>query len=237
MQKVIDGQLVNYEVMGEGRKNLLILHGWRGHIENWRQVAEKLGERYKVILVDLPGFGGSHKPSDDWGVYEYAKFTEKFLAVVGIKKCVVLGHSFGGRIGILLAARTNLVEKLILVDAAGMEIKSFKVRLMGFLGRFLKFLPRRVKNKLGSKDYKEAGEMRKIFVKTVNQPLRDELSKIKTQTLIVWGDKDKVLSLREAKMLHEGIHGSVLRIVWGASHWPQEEKFGDFMRILEEEGV
>ncbi len=149
----------------------------------------------------------------------------------------MLGHSFGGRIAILLAARTDLVERLILVDAAGMEIKNLKSKMIKLIRPLVFWLPQEIKNQLGSKDYRQAGEMRKTFVKIVNQPLRNELSRISAPTLIIWGEKDMVLSLREAQMLHEGIKNSVLRIVWGATHWPHQKKTEDFMRILAEEGI
>lgn len=237
MQKVIDGGLVNYEVVGRGKKNLLILHGWKGQVGDWMEVARRLGERYKVYLLDLPGFGASMRPKEDWGIYEYFEFTRKFLQELNIKKWIVLGHSFGGRIAILLAARTNLVEKLILADAAGMELKSVLSRLIRLISPILRWLPQNFKNKFGSRDYREAGEMRRTFVKIVNQPLRKELIKITVPTLIVWGEKDKELSLTEAKLLHQDIKGSTLRIVWGAGHWPQREKLDDFMRILGEERI
>jgi len=238
MQKVIDGVLTNYEVVGKGKKNLLILHGWKGQIAHWMPTATELKNRYKVILLDLPGFGGSTKPNENWGVYEYAGFTAKFIQSIGIKKASVLGHSFGGRIAILLASRyPELIERLILVDAAGMEIKSTREKIIKFLSIFKMMFPESIKKKLRSPDYVSAGEMRKIFLKVIRQPLRDELKNISCQTIIVWGEKDKILSLWEAEMLHEGIKKSILRIVWGATHWPHVEKFVDFLNILQEEGV
>ncbi len=228
--------LVNYEVVGKG-KPMLILHGWKSCIADWLPFSDQFKSKYRIILVDLPGFGGSSKPNVDWGIYEYFEFTKKFIESLGLKKLAVLGHSFGGRVAILLAARTNLVEKLILVDAAGMELKSWKAILFSLMKPFVSWLPQEVKNRLGSHDYKEAGEMRKIFVKIVNQPLREELAKITTPTLIVWGEKDTILSLKEAKMLHKGIKNSVLRNVWGAGHWPHTQKPEQFAQILQEEGL
>ncbi len=234
---MIEGVLANYEIVGNGKKNMLILHGWKRQIGDWMEVARQLGDRYKVYLLDLPGFGGSAKPNTDWGIYEYFEFTKSFLQELNIKKWTVLGHSFGGRIGILLAARTNLVERLVLVDAAGMEIKSVLSRLIRLIGPTLHWLPQSIKNKFGSRDYREAGQMRKIFVRIVNQPLRDELAKITAPALVLWGEKDKILNSQEAKILHQSIKNSVLRIVWGADHWPHLSKMKEFMGVLEEEGL
>lgn len=237
MQKVVEGILTNYEIVGKGKKNLLILHGWKGSLGDWMQVAKGLEKNYRVILLDLPGFGGSGKPAEDWGIYEYGEFAKKFLDTLGIKKTVVMGHSFGGRVGILLAARTSLVERLILVDAAGMETKSLKTKVIKMAKPFVGWLPQEIKNRMGSRNYRDAGDMRKTFVKVVNQPLREELKKIHSPTLIIWGEKDRELSLGEAAMLKDGIAGSKLRIVWGANHFPHLHKYDDFMRILEEENV
>lgn len=238
MQKVVNGVVVHYMVVGRGKRNLLILHGWKGSIDDWMFVAQKLGERYRVILVDLPGFGMSDKPQQDWGIYEYGEFTGRFLDQLGIKKISVLGHSFGGRIALLLASRNpQVVERLVLVDAAGMEVKNVKSQVIKLIKPLTFWLPQQVKNRFGSRDYQEAGEMRKTFVKVVNQPLRNELTNIKAPALIIWGERDKELPFLEAKMLHKGIKNSVLRIVWGASHWPHREKPDDFMRVLTEEGV
>lgn len=254
MQKVVNGLLANYEVvnpslpptsprlrwsrrLGGVKKPLLVLPGWKSRLADWTPFANRFKNKYKIILLDLPGFGGSAKPKEDWGIYEYFEFTKQFIADLKIKKLTVLGHSFGGRIAILLAARTDLVEKLILVDAAGMEVKGLKAILLGLVKPWVRWLPQNIKNKLGSRDYRQAGAMRQTFIKIVNQCLRDELTGISAPTLVVWGERDGELSLKEAIMLHQGIKDSRLRIVWGAGHWPHQEKLIDFIGVLEEERV
>lgn len=232
---MVNGILTNYGMIGEGRKDLLILHGWKGSLNEWKNIAGELSEKYRVILLDFPGFGGSAKPKQDWGIYEYFKFTKKFIAGLKIKKLTVLGHSFGGRIAILLASRTDLVEKLILVAAAGMEVKSLKAVLFGLAKPFMRWLPQNIKTKFGSRDYRQAGAMRQTFTKIVNQHLRDELKRVSAPTLVVWGEMDSELSLKEARMLRRGIKDSLLRIVWGAGHRPHQEKPADFIRVLAEE--
>lgn len=251
---MVNGLLANYEIvnpslpptsskrrwsrrLGGVKKPLLVLPGWKSPLADWMPFANQFKNKYKIILLDLPGFGGSAKPKEDWGIYEYFEFTKKFIADLKIKKLTVLGHSFGGRIAILLAARTDLVERLILVDAAGMEVKSLKAILFGWVKPLVRWLPQNIKNKLGSRDYRQAGAMRQTFIKIVNQHLRDELKGISAPTLVVWGEMDSELSLKEARMLRDGIKDSLLRIVWGAGHWPHQGKPADFIRVLEEERV
>lgn len=229
MQKVIAGQLVNYEVLGTGKKNLIILHGWGGSLVEWLPVAKRLEIGYKVWLLDFPGFGASPKPSSDWSIYDYANFVKEFLLKLKIKDPIILGHSFGGRVAILLDAK-----RLILVDAAGLEFKSFKAKIFGFASDYIRWVPQNIKNIFGSPDYKSAGNMRKIFVKVVNQDLSQDMSKVSCPTLIIWGEKDLVLPMSQAKIIKRTIAGAVLRVVWGADHWPHLSKPSEFLEILSE---
>ena len=229
MQRVINGQLVNYEVLGSGKKNIVILHGWGGNFTEWLPVAKRLETRYKIWLLDFPGFGGSPKPGEDWSIYDYARLVQDFIDENKIKDVIVMGHSFGGKVAILLKAK-----KLILVDAAGLEIKSLKAKVLGLAADYLKWLPQNVKNLFGSPDYKSAGNMRKIFVKTVNQNLSKEMTEVKCPALIIWGEKDRVLPISQAKKIKELIGDSEIRVVWGADHWPHLSKPNEFMEILDE---
>ena len=233
MQKVISSQLVNYEVSGSGKQNLIILHGWGGSLQEWMPIANSLSLRYRVWMIDFPGFGGSPKPSFDWSIYDYADFIREFIKEFNIKDPVVMGHSFGGRVAILLEA-----QKLILVDAAGLEIKNLKATIGGLIfdkmGFMKKYIPTNLKNLFGSADYKSAGNMRKIFVKVVNQDLSKEMTEVKCPTLIIWGEKDRVLPISQAKMINQLIRDSEIRVVWGADHWPHLSRQKEFLEILEE---
>lgn len=239
MQKVVGGILSNYEIFGEKNKlDLVILHGWGATSREWRRVAMELAKKYRVVVPDLPGFGGTTVPSVAWGVHEYAEWVEGLLEKVGIKKCVVLGHSFGGRLGIILASRNQrLVTRLILVDAAGIEWKSVKAHVFALLSPWVRWVPQKIKNVFGSVDYKNAGEMRQIFVRVVNEDLKYLFDAVQCSTLVVWGEKDMVLPVTQAKLIQRGIKGSILRIVWGANHWPHLTHPQEFMDILREEGV
>lgn len=232
MQVVVNDALVNYEVVGSGKNNLVILHGWGGSIQEWMPVAEQLKDRYKIWILDFPGFGSSPRPQEDWGVYEYANLVKGFFAKLEIKDPIIIGHSFGGRVAVLQNAK-----KLILVDAAGIETKSFKAKLFGVASDYFRWVPKRVRDFFGSPDYKSAGPMRNIFVKVVNQDLSKEISQVKCPTLIVWGEKDLVLPVDQALKIKTLIKNSSVRIVWGADHWPHLSKKDEFINILEEEEI
>ncbi|KKU64079.1 MAG: Hydrolase, alpha/beta domain protein [Candidatus Amesbacteria bacterium GW2011_GWA1_47_16] len=230
--------MINYQIVGHGKTDMLILHGWQASLEEWKPTADYFKDKYRVFLVDLPGFGGSSRPNTNWGIFEYADFVMKLIKIFQIKTPVLLGHSFGGRIGIILASQEKIViSKLVLVDAAGMELKSFKTKFLGVASTLFKWLPKSIKSKLGSSDYKNVGDMKHIFVKIINQPLRLLAKEINISTLIIWGERDQELSLSEAKLLHKNIQKSKLRIVWGTGHWPHRDEFEDFVNILFEEGI
>src|SRR6516165_6227419 len=115
----IDRRPVRYVAAGSGAP-VVLLHGWGARIESWGPIPAILAERFRVLAPDLPGFGETPGPDRAWGTYEYADFLATFLETQELSKPVLVGHSFGGRTSIALAARRpELVGKLVLVDSAG----------------------------------------------------------------------------------------------------------------------
>lgn len=239
MQVVVEGILTNYQKLGEEKEVLLILHGWGRSLNEWLPYAKKFSEKYTVILLDLPGFGLTPRPQPTYDIYDYAEFVEKFLKKLEIRKCILMGHSFGGRIGIILAAKTTLLSQLILVDSAGIEQKSLHVKLKSEVSKTIGFfLPKSIKKKVSllvsSDDYKSAGKMRDIFVTIINQDLTHLLSKITVPTFIIWGERDTEVPLFHTKMYKRKIYEATVRIVWEAGHDPHLEKPQEFTEILDE---
>lgn len=244
MQIVIDGILTHYEVVGDKRPPLLILHGWKRSLNEWLRLVEtqnftSLRNKYSIILLDLPGFGSTALPQKTFSIYDYALFVEHFLDKLSIKKVTLLGHSFGGRIGIIIGAKTDKIEKLILIDAAGIEKRSIGAKIkIAFFKTAKSFLPQSrietLRNKLGSRDYKTAGPLRNIFVRVVNEDLTYLLPKIHAPTYLIWGDKDTEVAMWKTKRMRDRIPGAKLRVVWGSGHSPHLEKPEEFMGILDE---
>ncbi len=119
MQFEYRGVKIYYETVGEGRP-LLMVHGWGGSSKSLRQLAHLTTEngKRKTILVDLPGFGQSQNPPPSWGTGEYANTILALLDELNIDKIDYFGHSFGGSLGIYLAANTNRIHKLILCNSS-----------------------------------------------------------------------------------------------------------------------
>jgi pimeloyl-ACP methyl ester carboxylesterase len=243
MQLVVDGILTTYESYNEGaKKTVLILHGWQRSLGEWHGISKKLMSGYRVITLDLPGFGGTPRPESTFSIYDYATFVKHFLDKLEIKKVTLLGHSFGGRIGIILAAKTDLLEKLILVDSAAVEKKSTLIKIQVMINKiaiapFKLFSPKMVeklKTRFGSDDYQTAGTMRDIFVKTVNEDLTPLLSKVTVPTLVVWGENDTIRPISEGIFIKNHIPHAKLRVVWGAGHSPHLEKRNEFVTLIKE---
>lgn len=243
MHVVVDGILTHYEIVGkDNKKKLLILHGWQRSLIEWLPTAKVLSEKYQVILLDLPGFGNTARPESTYTIYDYATFVEHFLDKLGMSQVALMGHSFGGRIGIILGAKTKRLQQLTLVDAAAIEKKSNSIQLkitihkliaLPFKALFPQWLEK-MRKRLGSDDYQAAGAMRDIFIQVVNEDLTPLLKKITIPTLVIWGEKDSVRPIAEGVWIKTVIPHSHLRVVWGAGHSPYLEKPREFLEILQE---
>jgi pimeloyl-ACP methyl ester carboxylesterase len=236
---IVGGQIINCEQMGQGQ-DLVILHGWGRSIGEWFPIAKNL-LGYRVTLIDLPGFGASEDLSYPLDTYGYTHVVLKCIKKLNIERCILMGHSFGGRIATILAAKhSNVVSQIILVDAGGIEIKSVSTRLRILLYKmFLKplkrIIPTSIKRFFGSSDYKRiSGNLQKSFVKIVNQDLRYLFPSIQQPVIVLWGSADEVLPVEYVKIYQKLVPRVVTRIIWGADHSPHISRSRDFMSVLSE---
>ena len=232
MEKIIDGLKINYEMAGEG-EDLLLLHGWGADIRVMHPMFEHFSAYRRVISLDLPGFGRSQPPETPWSVYDYADFVERFIAELGLKDPVLLGHSFGGRLAIILGSR-GIGSRLVLTDAAGIlprrgadyyaRVYSYKaakkvMSLPGLNKHKEKALEHWRKNNPSS-DYSAAqGVMRQIFVKVVNEDLQPLLPRIKASALLVWGENDTATPLSDGQLMEKLIPDAGLVVFEGCGHY------------------
>lgn len=239
MNIIVDGKLISYQDEGQGRV-ILMLHGWGTRGQTFDELARDFVQRYRVVRLDFPGFGGSEKPDDNWGVAEYAQFVIQFLKKLNIADVeVIIAHSFGGRVA-LKGIGTGVLSprKLVLVGSAGVRQQSnaLKYSTYGYIakvGKVVASLPglsgtgQRLRRKLyavaGSTDYLNTGAMRQIFVNVINEDLQEFAQKITIPTLMIWGENDTETPVAEAKVLHECIERSKLIIVPGAGHFVYTE--------------
>ena len=218
MVKTVNGLKINYEEKGEGDL-IVLLHGWGSNIKLFANLIDLLAKKYRVVAMDMPGFGESDEPKEVWDVGSYVDFVIDFIKGYGVSEVMLLGHSFGGRVIIKMHSRSDLpfkVTKVILVDSAGImppktKKKSWRTRYykMGkavlSTGIAKKIAPDALENfrkKMGSADYAAASPMmRQVMVKVVNEDLEPYLPNIKCPTLLVWGVND-ALGRRENGEAH-----------------------------------
>lgn len=236
---LVDDLQINYKIAGEGEP-LLILHGWAGSSDSWVEVQKILAKNgFKVICPDLPGFGKSQSPPFGWGVGEYRDFALKFVEKLGFQEINLMGHSFGGRIAIKFATfYPEKLKNLILCASAGIKHNlNFYQRIIVSLARVGNYLFSQkpliryqdtIRNIfymiLRQRDYlKVKGTMRETFHKIVVEDLEPDLPKIQTRTLIIWGEIDKTVPLKDAFTLKDKISQSVLKTIPNTAHTPNLE--------------
>lgn len=244
----VRGVCLHYTDSQQGAHTIILMHGWgcdHTTLASVERVALQCG--YRVINVDFPGFGRSQEPSEVWGVEAYTAQIEDFIKELGITNPTLLGHSFGGRVGILYASRHDDVNALILVDAAGIKphrtlkyywkvytFKAMKRLMYLFYGRenAEKRLDAR-RAKAGSSDYASASPMmRRILSRVVNEDLTDRMPHIKAPTLLIWGENDTATPIADARKMERLIPGAGLVSFPGCGHYSFLDNPGQFAAVL-----
>lgn len=247
MNKEIAGLNINYIIEGQGQP-IIVLHGWGASIDTVVPIVNALKDRYKVYAIDLPGFGESDEPLEAIDSFQYAEIVKRFIEEEKLSKVKLIGHSFGGKLSIILGSKyPELVEKIILVDSAGLIPKrgiDYYVKVYGF--KTLKLIYRslffwinddkkmeKFYKKFGSDDYQDSnGIMRKILVKVVNEDLTPILKDIKAPTLLIWGDKDEATPLYMGKIMEKHIEGSGLVVLEGTGHYSYLDDYYKFKKVI-----
>ncbi len=238
---------INYIVEGEGSP-VVILHGWGANIDTVRPIINILNSGYKVYALDLPGFGKSSEPKEPIDSFQYAEIVREFLSLMNIQKASFIGHSFGGKLSIILSSKyPEMVDKVVLIDSAGLipkrgakyYIKVYSFKTLKFIYKNLFFWIKNDKRmegfykKFGSDDYRDSsGIMRSILVKVVNENLRPILKDIKAPTLIIWGDKDDATPLYMARIMESEIKDSGLVVFEGAGHYSYLDQYNRFVSVI-----
>lgn len=230
----IDGVNLHYRDSGEGNlPSVVIMHGWGCTLDTVASIESIFKGKMRTINVDLPGHGRSSEPPSVWGVEDFTTMMEKFIARLGLKRPSLVGHSFGGRISILLSSR-NDIDKMLLVDSAGIKpkrgfnyyrkvytFKAMKHLLMLVLGKEKGMeAVEKMRGKKGSADYRNSSpHMRAIMSRCVNEDLKEVMPKIKAPTLLIWGEEDTATPLSDAKTMGSLIPDAGLVAFPGCGHY------------------
>lgn len=246
----VDGLHIAQAVNNTGDKlPILMLHGWGVDLSMVWPLASKLNTLgYPVYVPDLPGFGESHPPPIAWSVFDYAQIILKYAEHHQLEQFYLFGHSFGGRLGLILGAEQGeRIPKMVLANSAGLRqqiapssqlrlnvYKSLRdgLKIIG-LTRLSDSLRSWYNARYGSADFQNtSGVMRETFVKVVNQDLTDYAKRVQPSTLLLWGDQDTDTPLSQGQQLEQIIPDAGLVIYEGAGHYAYLERLADATRVI-----
>jgi pimeloyl-ACP methyl ester carboxylesterase len=193
------------EVSGESTApHIVFMHGWGGTRDSLRGLAGLFEHTHCVHLVDLPGFGEAPPPPDDWDTGSYTDLIQAYLGARRASPVLLVGHSFGGRIAVRLAARRLPgLRGVVLIGVPGLPVSvPRRVRVRRAAIRTLRRMLKAVRpvtgsallawhtRTFGSKDYLAAGALRPILVRVVNEDLTESVQAIECPVLLLWGSDD-----------------------------------------------
>lgn len=235
----IDDIYINYISYGKESGNVLVLlHGWGQNINMMKPIGDAFKNHFRIVIIDLPGFGNSEEPQNALTVFDYVEYLKKLFIKLKINNPIILGHSFGGKIAISYASKYK-VKKLILFAPSFCKTKqkiTIKQKILKLLKKvpILNKLENYAKSKVGSKDYKNASPiMRQILVNSINLDLSDDAKKINSPSLLIWGELDTAVELEEGKRLEKLIKDSGLIIYENKTHYAYLEDINKTINILD----
>lgn len=240
-----DGIQMYYQEAGQGSP-LLLVHGWPASSFYWKSVIPLLARHHRVIAVDLKGFGRSDKPATGYQITDHAADLAKFLPALGLESADVCGHSMGGMISYALALQQpERVRRLIAVSAPvhgpssvfpylrvgtlpGLRTLAFPLTRVRFMNRLVSTvftagepIPAEVIEDIAQTTYASALQSQLSMQST---DLSDRLSAIRHQTLILYGERDLVITPTQPLMARARIRSSRVEVLAACGHCPSVEQ-------------
>ena len=235
--KIMDVNL-NYQRYGNIKgKTIVLLHGWGQNIEMMKPIGDRFTKDFDIVIFDLPGFGNSSEPKEFFSCYDYVELIHQALEELKVEKPIIIGHSFGGKLGLLYASKYETEKLVCLASPFCKEIQkvTMKARLLKILKKVpvLNKLEDFAKRHMGSTDYRNAsGVMRNILVGHVNLDIKEDVKKIKCPTLLIWGTNDEAVSIERAYELEKLIKDAGLVVYEGCTHYAYLERLGQTINVL-----
>jgi pimeloyl-ACP methyl ester carboxylesterase len=230
----VEGYPVRYSVAGEG-DSVVLVHGLSGSMRWWSRNVPALAERYRVHLVNLPGFGTVRPPRRRFVLAEAASWLLAWIEAVGLEGGVhLVGHSMGGYLSLRLAARRpEVVRKLVLVDPAGVPSGR------GMLGHLVPlllaaryatpaFLPVLARDAL----YAGPATLLRASRDLLAEDVRGDLRRVEAPALLIWGKNDTLIPPSAGELMRAEIPDSRLLVIEGAGHNPMFDRPREFDRAL-----
>ncbi len=197
---------ISYEILNSNKtQDIVFLHGWACNKEFMKKVFHKYLDNFRHIYIDLPGFG---KSSNDCALntFDYSKIIKSFLSKLNSTFHTIIGHSFGGKIAVLLNPKN-----LVLLSSAGiLEDKSLCVRTQIILAKSFNTLGlNRLTSIFRSSDVNNMSEvMYQTFKNIVNEDFKSIFENFINNALIFWGTDDTATSIESGKTINSLIKHS-----------------------------
>lgn len=233
----IDGQTIYFKQISEGKPPLLMLHGFGGSSDGFRDIYPELAKDHTIIAVDILGFGRSSKPMDfQYSFPVQANLYYKLMKKLGYDQFAVLGHSMGGEISLNLTyLYPEAITHLILADSTGIE--SFrqkgdtqKPKLsadINTVSTITDYDKNEVKNRRDDKEhYRELTKMRERRIVM-------DADAIQVPTLIIWGRNDKSVPWKNGETYHQLFKNSTFHIIEKGYHAPFRQEPEEFMGYVQ----
>lgn len=247
MQAVVDSLLTNYQLQGKG-KLVLVLHGWGDNLKGLEGLIKQLSQHYRVLALDLPGFGGTQAPDGAWDLDDYARFVHAVLDKLELKQpYAVIGHSNGGALAIRATSLGELQpDKLVLLAASGVRannaFKRLTLKIIAKTGNLATiWMPERYRQALRKSLYGAAGSdmmvapvLQETFKKTVRQDVQADAVVIEAPTLLIYAQGDQSVPVADGRQYHDLISHSRLEIIKDAGHFVHLDQPERVQQLIEE---
>lgn len=222
---------------GAGTETLVLLHGLSASSRWWSRNAPVLGEKYRVIIPDLIGFGHSPSSGKLPSPADTAELIASWLRELGLETVHLVGHSMGGQIAVHFAVRyPERLGRLVLVDPAGLP----RPRTASAAARFAMEIaglwrwgdPRFFPTIVG--DAWTAGP--RTLLRAIRHILSDDITpllpQVQAPTLLIWGERDSWVPIADAAVFRAKLPDARLAVLRGASHNPMVDRPADFNRLV-----
>ena len=231
MEYVYKGTKVFYKIIGDGGCQVVFLHGWGGSSDSFSFICPHLDFNYKALFIDFPPFGESGEPIEPFTIFDYSNIVEDIMTQNGFIKPLIVAHSFGGRVAIILGSR-GIAGKLVLTASAGLKPRRgllYHIKVCKY--KFLKKIG--IKTDAGSSDYRQLSPiMKKTFVNIVSTNLEKYAIHINVPTILFWGKKDKDTPFYMAKRLKKLIPDCEIIASSKLGHFCYIENYLQFVAVI-----
>lgn len=244
---------IRYFEYGISSNTIMLVHGLGASAERWEYVIPYFRKNYRIIALDLPGFGLSDKPLIDYTIDFFVRTLSEFIDNLGIQNGILIGSSLGGQIITELAiAEPKLINKMILVSPSGVVNYSTSA-LDAYIGAAISPTQKNVKNAFlmmngqnKEVDFQTVDEFikrinipnaKKAFLSTIisNRGSKincEKLASISIPSLVIWGECDPVIPKENANMFFSCIKNCQFVEMRGCGHTPFVEEPEKFSKIV-----